>query len=354
MSSNRDIRSLQNQLKEISTLSLKLSEFLEDSGLKNNEDNGLLSADRDIMIKRAELIKSAESLVVSLKTPDERLRSIELEVMINDLQSLFSRIWSNRSWSMNQATLRWLYHFQIPRHVPASTSISYEELASVSNTPVFQLKRIIRFAITRGVFAESAPDHVAHSPMSSILREGAEMEDYVGFFSEYTFPSLIKLVEMTEKWGDSQGRNNAAFNIAFDTEMPMYQWLEKKPLHTAMFRKFLKAAQNTSAWTPQHLVHGFDWASLGNTTVVDIGGGNGYVAIALAKAFPKLRLIVQDLEQVVKQNLATGVPKELEDRVELMVHNFFTEQPIQKREFSCSDWCFTTGRTKLQLSSSNV
>ena len=43
-----------------------------------------------------------------------------------------------------------------------------------------------------------------------------------------------------------------------------------------------------------------DWKSLSpGSVVVDVGGGVGLVSSALAKAFPHLRYVVQDLEKVI-------------------------------------------------------
>lgn len=49
----------------------------------------------------------------------------------------------------------------------------------------------------------------------------------------------------------------------------------------------------------------FPWHSLPNdTTVCDVGGGNGHATLGLAKSFPHLRIVVQDLGHVV----ANGKP----------------------------------------------
>ena len=44
------------------------------------------------------------------------------------------------------------------------------------------------------------------------------------------------------------------------------------------------------------VVDNYDWASLGKATVVDVGGGKGFVCRTLAKYFPDLSFTVQDLE----------------------------------------------------------
>ena len=76
-----------------------------------------------------------------------------------------------------------------------------------------------------------------------------------------------------------------------------------------------------------HVNAGFDWQSLGNAVVVDVGGSHGHISIALAAEFPSLKIIVQDLESTIN-----GVTHELTDgvsgRVSFMAHDFFQEQPV--------------------------
>lgn len=46
----------------------------------------------------------------------------------------------------------------------------------------------------------------------------------------------------------------------------------------------------------------YPWASLPQDTVFcDVGGNNGHVSISLLKAFPQLKIVVQDLPAVVNQ-----------------------------------------------------
>lgn len=76
-----------------------------------------------------------------------------------------------------------------------------------------------------------------------------------------------------------------------------------------------------------HVIAGFDWQSLGDAVVVDLGGSHGHISIAIARKFPSLKFIVQDLESTIN-----GVTHELTDglssRVSFMAHDFFQEQPI--------------------------
>ena len=84
---------------------------------------------------------------------------------------------------------------------------------------------------------------------------------------------------------------------------------------------------NNPAFDPKHLHDSYDWASLGNGLVVDIGGGQGLIDFSLASAFPELRFIVQDMANTVQEG-ATARPPEVKDQVEFMEHDLFAEQPV--------------------------
>lgn len=69
----------------------------------------------------------------------------------------------------------------------------------------------------------------------------------------------------------------------------------------------------------------YDWESLREAQVVDVGGAQGHFAIALAKRYSQLRIIVQDMTKMV-ENADAG---DLADRVRFMAHDLFDPQPIR-------------------------
>lgn len=85
---------------------------------------------------------------------------------------------------------------------------------------------------------------------------------------------------------------------------------------------------------PDFLVQHYPWGSVGdeqgNATVVDLGGSNGSVSIALATAHPHLSLIVQDLPAVIQSNqeMAQRLPHHLGGRITWQEHDFFNPQPV--------------------------
>ena len=87
----------------------------------------------------------------------------------------------------------------------------------------------------------------------------------------------------------------------------------------------------------RHLVDGYDWASLGEAIVVDIGGSYGHFSIAMAERHPDLFCVVQDRAEVVKTG-QLKLPAHLEDRVSFMEYNFFEEQPVRKAAVYLLRW----------------
>ena len=119
------------------------------------------------------------------------------------------------------------------------------------------------------------------------------------------------------------------FSLAHNTDKPLFEYLEAHPAKAKRFAGAMTSLSSHRGHGPEYLARGFPWASLGNKTVVDVGGSEGKYSIALAQSFPELKFIIQDLPAVVGAvNTKRPVPLGLEDRVSFMAHDMFTEQPV--------------------------
>ena len=78
----------------------------------------------------------------------------------------------------------------------------------------------------------------------------------------------------------------------------------------------------------------FPWKELGNgATVCDVAGGVGNISLQLAKAYPNLRLILQDLPERIQQAKNEVWPKECpeaiaERRITFEPIDFFASSPV--------------------------
>ena len=71
--------------------------------------------------------------------------------------------------------------------------------------------------------------------------------------------------------------------------------------------------------------------------MVDIGGSDGLVCIELARKLPKLKLIVQDLPEVIAEG-AKNIPGDLFDRMTFMSYDFFQVQPVKDADIYFLRW----------------
>ena len=84
----------------------------------------------------------------------------------------------------------------------------------------------------------------------------------------------------------------------------------------------------------------FNETSAEDVVFVDVGGGNGSQCAALKKAFPEFtgRVILQDRPSVLETALTV-------DGMELMPHDFLTEQPVHSKSKPAHETRHQVGRT---------
>jgi hypothetical protein len=137
-----------------------------------------------------------------------------------------------------------------------------------------------------------------------------------------------KLVDALGKWPESEEPNHTGWNIAHNAEEPLYQRLDADVKLATRFGASMTAMiSNNPALDVSYLHRSYDWESLGNGLVVDVGGSHGAVAISLAEKYKDLKFISQDLPSTISS--ASPVPTGVADRVQLMAHNFFTPQTVE-------------------------
>jgi hypothetical protein len=117
----------------------------------------------------------------------------------------------------------------------------------------------------------------------------------------------------------------------------MFDFFEEHPERMSRFKDAMSFLQTFPGLEPSFAVKAYDWASLGKATVVDVGGSHGNVCIALAKEYPDLKLVVQDLPKVIEDAKAK-FPADLSDRVTFQAHNFFEEQPVKDADIYFFRW----------------
>ncbi|KAI0439709.1 O-methyltransferase-domain-containing protein [Xylaria telfairii] len=229
--------------------------------------------------------------------------------------------------------LRWIYHFRIPCYVPLDGTVTHDELAHATGTPKDLLRRVLRLVMTSRFFDEPHCGVVAHSPLSRQMVSDDNYAHWVRYMSTTIVPVAAKQVEATEKWPNGQLLNNTAHNLAFDHRASFMEFVSQDACLSVEFAKTMKAVSSTGFYDASHLVNSYDWSSIGNGLIVDMGGSTGHVSIAIGARFPKPQFIVQDLPDVVsiaeKEFSEQQLPQPLASRIRFQAHTFFESQPVQ-------------------------
>ncbi|KAI2622778.1 putative O-methyltransferase [Hypomontagnella submonticulosa] len=231
--------------------------------------------------------------------------------------------------------LKLISRFDLSHKVPLSGEITYEDLAASTGVDCATLRRILRFGIAFRVFREPRPGVVAHSAASRQIAEDPYMADWVGANVDDMWPSAERVVDALAKWPLADEPNQTGFSLANGTSKSFYLGLSEDPERARRFGGAMSFFTTGPGYSLHHLTDNYPWDSLGHGIVVDLGGSHGDTAFALARKYPDLHLVVQELPDVVANSKEqTGV------NVKFMVHDFFEEQPIGGADVYLYRWVF--------------
>ncbi|PVH87919.1 S-adenosyl-L-methionine-dependent methyltransferase [Cadophora sp. DSE1049] len=267
-------------------------------------------ADKEAYSARSKLVAATKELHDLAVGPKESLRHLAWD-------------------SVNSLSLRAVYHFKIAESVPIEGDISYDALSEKVNVDVTNLRRLVRHAITNHIFREPQPGYVAHTSSSRLVAEDGQLQAWVGFFSEDLLLPIGNTVDAMDKWPGSQEPRQTGFQVANHTEDNFFEHFAKNPDRLKRYGTAMAANAASEGYHVKHVVENYPWESLGEATVVDLGGSQGHVSVAIAEKFPSLRFVVQELPSMRPPHVVgTLVTPELESRVALTTHDFFTPQPV--------------------------
>jgi caffeic acid 3-O-methyltransferase len=179
---------------------------------------------------------------------------------------------------------------------------SLEEIVSRSEDALIgtnkdALSRTLRLLSTVGVVEESYLDNdfVYHlTEMGSLLQTDSDssLAPMIKYFVDEPFWNAWGAVP---KYISGQD-NRLPFDAANGMSTQDYY---RKPGHAESLKNANAFVRFMSQSEIQACVKGFDWSSLSNRTVVDLGGYSGHVMEAVAALYPDLKCICLDLPEVV-------------------------------------------------------
>jgi hypothetical protein len=173
---------------------------------------------------------------------------------------------------LNVLSLKAVSHWDIAQLVPLAGEISYVNLSKKSGLELTALRRLLRHAMTNGMFTEKTKDHVAHNSMSRILVEDPKTAAWVDLQTETIFLGGAHQCEALDRWPGSESKRETGASIGFHNpgQTSLYEEIKKKPEKIQKFGLAMELFSSGEGYEPDSLVEGYDWGKLGEGTVVDV------------------------------------------------------------------------------------
>lgn len=233
-------------------------------------------------------------------------------------------------------TLHTIVHFGIADAIPRNEHVSFDAVAKAVGLSTDRVRRILRHAMTNNMFHEPRPGYVGHSGLSSIIIRQPTSKSWILHNLEDVPTS--KFIPALKKWGDSLEPTETGCQLAFDylASHPTESWWtflendgdgEGRGYRMQRFAEAMSWVSGGMNDNYDYLLKGFNWGSLGEATVVDVGGSTGHCSIAIAQQFPSLNFVVEDFPSL-QTNFERRLPAELTNRITFRPHDIFTPQPV--------------------------
>jgi len=192
---------------------------------------------------------------------------------------------------------------------------SVEQLAKASGSHAPSLYRLLRALASSGIFNENEKGDFSNTPLSETLRD-----DVPGSMKAM---AKAQLGDHFKAWGNLQYSFKTG-NIAFDHahDMTVWEYYEKHPDDGL---NFMKAMTGLSATAIAQVVPAYDFSQF--KSIVDVGGGNGALLMAVLDAAPHARGVVFDQDYVVKETQKELIMKDFAARCNVEAGSFFDHVP---------------------------
>jgi hypothetical protein len=186
-----------------------------------------------------------------------------------------------------------------------------EDLAQATGTNCRALYRLLRALASIGIFAEEQ-GNVALTPLAECLRDGSTkaMAIMRGEFQYQAWGELLHSVQSGQ----------AGFEKVYGK--PIFDFLSENPETGKLFDQAMTGVHGRET---EAMLEAYDFTGIG--TLVDIGGGNGSVIIAMLRRYPGMQGILFDLPKVAERARASIKDAGLEDRCRVVAGSIFDSVP---------------------------
>jgi hypothetical protein len=193
-----------------------------------------------------------------------------------------------------------------------------EKLAEESGMNVDALYRVMRTLTTLGIFKERENRYFETNKPGKFLRHNAadSMASFIRVFGQPWLFAVWNDFERTVKNGKDYYENNHEENL--------FDWLRKNPQAQKIFDEGMTGASTLSDFP---IISAYDFSCF--DTIVDVGGGHGFILGILLGVIPQLKAVLFDLPLTIETVIENKIfeKKGLGERVECIGGDFFESVP---------------------------
>jgi O-methyltransferase domain/Dimerisation domain len=193
---------------------------------------------------------------------------------------------------------------------------SCDELARMNQVDPSSLYRLLRALASVGVFTEVTDREFALTPTAEFLRS-----DVKG--SLRAVATMAGADWTWRPWGELYGcvkTGEPSFEKTFGS--PAFTYLAQNPIAASVFDEAM------TGWSMQNslaVAAAYDFSGIG--TLMDVGGGHGYLLATILKANPSLRGVLYETPEVTEGAKERFATEGLTDRCLVAPGNFFDSIP---------------------------
>lgn len=154
--------------------------------------------------------------------------------------------------------------------VPLDGDISYTDIARAAGADEFDLRRLIRHAMTNRIFKEPRDGYVSHTAASRVLLDDVQMNNWVGLCTAEFFQAASQTVNAMTLYPGSQEPKHTGFSLAHGPDTSMFVILGSDPGRAMRFGNAMASLTGGEGYEVSHIVDNYPWADLGKATVVDV------------------------------------------------------------------------------------
>ncbi|KAL9106098.1 MAG: hypothetical protein Q9227_008843 [Pyrenula ochraceoflavens] len=234
-------------------------------------------------------------------------------------------------------TLQALYRFGFASSFPVEEETTFVEIANKVGLTESDTRRLLRIAMTHRIFKEPRKGVVAHTAISKAIAEKPLLRQFCGLVTEESWLGNSRVIDAIEKWPGSSEPDQTGISLATGTAKSYFQAIASDPVRAKRFDDVMSLLHAGGGLERALLMDSYNWGAVEHGLIVDVGGSTGEMCFDIARRYPKVRCINQDLPDVVAR---ANVPEKLIGQVECMAHDFFTEQPVKGADIYVFRWIF--------------